>query len=537
MTTTMIEPADSPPVCVLRDLLEQRAAQVPERPFALFEDGRQWSYAQTLAEVRGCAAGLQRLGVVPGERVLVWLGNGAEALRVMLAIHYLGAVAVPVNSAYRGALLEHVLRNTGARLMLADDRLLERLAGLEYADLRQVLVFGAARPALPGLQLLDETLLRMGTVPAVPAQPIQPWDTAVVVYTSGTTGPSKGVLCSWLHLWSTATAFRHLDASDRSLVSLPLFHIGGILGYYCALLTGGSLLLAESFSVSRFWPLVREFEVTSTGLLGVMLPFLLKQPAGAGDRLHRLRSVLVAPLDEAAPAFAERFGVEVYTEYNMTELCMPLFSEANPTRPGTCGRVREGVELRIVDEHDFEVPIGQVGELILRSDQPWRFSHGYLNNPGATAEVWRNGWFHTGDAFRRDADGNYYFVDRLKDALRRRGENISSFEVESAILAHPVVREVAVVGVPGEVSEDEVLAVLALAPGQELVPEQLIDFLRPRLADFMVPRYLRFLPELPRTPTHKVLKHALRAQGVSSDTWDREQAGVLVKRERLGRRS
>lgn len=521
------------PTCVVRDLLLQRAAQVPEQPFALFEDGRQWSYAQALAEVQGCAAGLQRLGVAPGERVLVWLGNSAEALRAILAIHYLGAVAVPINTAYRGALLEHVLHNTGACLMLADARLIERLAGLEYAELRQVLVFGAPRPALAGLQLLDETQLQVEGEPVSPLEPIQPWDTAVVIYTSGTTGPSKGVLSSSLHLWHTATAFRHLAASDRSLVSLPLFHVGGVLGYYCALLTGGSLLLAESFSVSRFWPLVRDFGVTSTGLLGVMLPFLLKQPPTPEDRRHSLRSVLVAPLDEAAAAFAERFGVEVYTEYNMTELCMPLFSEANPVQPGTCGRAREGVELRIVDEHDFELAPGQVGELILRGARPWQFSHGYLNNPVATAEAWRNGWFHTGDAFRRDDDGNYYFVDRLKDALRRRGENISSFEVESAILAHPAVREVAVVSVPSEIAEDEVLAVLALVPGQELAAEQLIDFLRPCLADFMVPRYLRFLPELPRTPTHKVLKHELRAQGVTHDTWDRERAGVQVRRERL----
>ncbi|MCY1279938.1 Crotonobetaine/carnitine--CoA ligase [compost metagenome] len=526
------------PTCVVRELLLQRAAQVPERPFALFEDGRQWSYAQTLVEVQGYAAGLQSLGVAPGELVLVWLGNSAEALRAMLAIHYLGAVAVPINTAYRGALLEHVLCNTSARLMLADARLIERLAGLEHAELRQVLVLGAASAALPGLQLLDEAQLHVkGMEPAPLQKPIQPWDTAVVIYTSGTTGPSKGVLSSYLHLWSTATAFRLLAASDRSLVSLPLFHVGGVLGYYCALLTGGSLLLAESFSVSRFWPLVRDYGVTSTGLLGVMLPFLLKQPPAPEDLRHSLRSVLVAPLDEAAAVFAERFGVEVYTEYNMTELCMPLFSEANPVQPGTCGRAREGVELRIVDEHDFELAPGQVGELILRSAQPWQFSHGYLNNPVATAEAWRHGWFHTGDAFRRDDDGNYYFVDRLKDALRRRGENISSFEVESAILSHPAVREVAVVGVPSEIAEDEVLAVLALAPGQELSPEQLIDFLRPRLADFMVPRYLRILPELPRTPTHKVLKHELRAQGVTLDTWDRERAGVQVKRERLGARS
>ncbi|WP_155945673.1 AMP-binding protein [Metapseudomonas resinovorans] len=525
------------PTCQVCDLLHLRAKQTPDRVFAMFVPGDQWSYAQTLDEVRRSAAGMQQLGVQPGELVLVWLGNGPDALRTMLAINYLGAVAVPINTAYRGALLEHVLSNTAASLMICDGRLLDRLAGAQLARLRRVVVMGPERMDIAGVELLGGELLLADSEPEPISCEVQPWDNAVVIYTSGTTGPSKGVLSSYLHLWTTATAFRHLDDSDRSLVSLPLYHIGGVLGYYCALLTGGSLVLVESFSVSRFWQVVREYGVTSTGLLGVMLPFLLKQSPFQGDREHSLRSVLVAPLDEGASAFAERFGVDIYTEYNMTELCMPLFSEANPGVLGTCGRLREGVELRIVDEHDFEVPVGAVGELIVRSEHPWALSHGYLNNLEATARAWRNGWFHTGDAFRCDADGNYFFVDRLKDALRRRGENISSFEVEAAILAHPAVREVAVVGVPSEVAEDEVMAVLALAPNQELSPEQLIEFLKPRLADFMIPRYLRFMQELPKTPTHKVLKHELRGQGVTADSWDREGSEIVVRRQRLEVRS
>lgn len=458
------------------------------------------------------------------------------ALRTMLAINYLGAVAVPINTSYRGTLLEHVLSNTSASLMICDGRLLDRLAEIQLARLHRVIVVGPERVSVPGVQFLGEDVLHVEEEfdPSISAP--SPWDEAVVIYTSGTTGPSKGVLTSYLHLWHTATAFKHLDETDRSLVSLPLYHAAGVLGYYCALLTGGSLVLVESFSVSRFWQTVREFKVTTTGLLGVMLPFLLKQEAAGSDRKHSLRSVLVAPLDDGAAAFSERFGVDIYTEYNMTELCMPLFSDANPRVPGTCGRKREGVELRIVDEFDIEVPIGAVGELVVRAHQPWALSHGYLKNPEATAKAWRNGWFHTGDAFRQDAEGNYFFVDRLKDALRRRGENISSFEVESAILAHSAVREVAVIGVPSEVSEDEVLAVLALAPNQELTPEQLIDYLKRHLADFMIPRYLRFMAELPKTPTHKVLKHELRSQGVTVDTWDREASGIVVQRQRLGAR-
>jgi crotonobetaine/carnitine-CoA ligase len=182
------------------------------------------------------------------------------------------------------------------------------------------------------------------------------------------------------------------------------------------------------------------------------------------------------------------------------------------------------------------VAVGAVGELIVRSDHPWVMNHGYYKNAEATARAWRNGWFHTGDGFRRDADGNFYFVDRMKDAIRRRGENISSFEVESEVCAHPAVREAAAVAVASDVAEDEVLVAVSVAGGQTLDPAELIDFLRQRMAHFMIPRYVRILDDLPKTPTQKVQKHMLRAAGVTADTWDREQAGVIIKRDRLASR-
>src|SRR5690606_14032926 len=256
----------------------------------------------------------------------------------------------------------------------------------------------------------------------------------------------------------------------------------------------------------------------------------------ADDKKHPLRSVIIAPFDENAIAFGRRFNVPTYTEFNMTELSVPLWAGPNPKVPGTCGRARPGFELRLVDEHDLEVPVGAAGEVVVRADLPWTLSHGYLNDPDATARAWRNGWFHTGDLMRRDRDGNYFFVDRLKDSLRRRGENISSFEVENAILAHPHVREAAVVPVPGDGSEDEVLAVIALAPGTALEPAALIEFLRDKLAYFMMPRFIRILDALPRTPTQKVEKHVLRAEGVTADTWDRAAAGIRLERDRLSAR-
>jgi crotonobetaine/carnitine-CoA ligase len=522
--------------CVARHLIDRHAIERPEALFASFEDGQHWTYRTLRTEVTGCAVALQQLGVQQDQLVLLWLPPGPDALRLLLAVQYLGAVAVPINTAYRGGLLAHVLQNTGAALAIVDGRLADRLADVERSELRQVVVLGPERPALPHVTVHGAERLAALGEPGPPPRPIEGWDTQAVLYTSGTTGPSKGVLSSYLHLHSTVQAMVHVGPQDCNLASLPLFHVGGILAIYMALIHGGSLAMIESFSTSRFWDTVRQHRVTTTGLLGAMVQFLMKQPPSPDERRHPLRSVMVAPLTDDAVDFSARFGVDVYTEYNMTELCMPIFSDRNPRNVASCGLARRGVELRIVDAHDNEVPDGQVGELIVRTARPWQLSHGYLNNPQATASSWRNGWFHTGDAFRRDQQGQYCFVDRLKDTLRRRGENISSFEVEVELLAHPAVREAAVVGVPAAESEDEVLAVLSLVPGATIGAAELINFLRPRLAEFMVPRYIRLLPELPKTPTNKPLKHVLKTEGVTPDTWDREAAGLSVKRQRLAPR-
>lgn len=519
--------------CVVRELLMASAARDPDRELVLFESGETWSTTDTLAHVRRQAAGLAALGVKAGDRVLSWQGNGPLAVTTFLALNFLGAVYVPINTGYRGALLEHVLRNSGARLMIADGRLIERLAGIGRAQLERVVVSGGERPPLPGLELIPASVLTAaGDDP--PLVEIAPTATHMVVYTSGTTGPSKGVLSSYIHSYTAATGFRNVGPGDRNLMQLPMFHVGGPYAILWALIHGGSTVVVEAFSVTRFWDIVRRFGVTTVGLLGSMAQFLMKQPESPDDRRHPLRSVIIAPFDESAIAFGRRFGVPTFTEFNMTELAVPLWAGPDPSLPGTCGRPREGFELRIVDEQREEVPAGATGELVVRADEPWTISHGYLNDPEATARAWRNGWFHTGDLFRRDADDNYFFVDRLKDAIRRRGENVSSFEVERAILEHPAVREAAVVAVPVRSgAEDEVLAIIACKPGATLTPVDLIGFLRERLAPFMVPRYLRFLDELPRTPTQKVEKQALRLAGVTSDTWDREAAGIRIGRDRL----
>jgi carnitine-CoA ligase len=508
--------------CTTAALLERNAAQWPDLVVLKFDGGEQFDSVELLAAVRTRAAGLQALGVRQGDFVLSWLPNGVPAVLNWLALNLLGAVYVPINTAYKGRLLKHVIDSSGATLMLADGQLLERLADIRTGKLSRVVVFGEQRPALHGIALLPASLLN-GNAQSLhpPPQPVQPWDTQCVIFTSGTTGPSKGALCSYLHTYTAAVEFRHVGPGDTNLVALPMFHIGGILGVNFALIHGGTAAVIERFRTQTFWETVRALDVTAVGLLGTMVQFLMQQPEAAGERSHPLKKAVIAPFGDEALAFAKRFGVQVFTEFNMTELSVPLWAGPEGLVRGACGRPRNGVALRLVDASDQEVAEGSIGELILRTDDPWTMSHGYLNDPVTTARTWRNGWFHTGDLFRRDTAGNYFFVDRAKDMIRRRGENISSFEVEAELLAFPGVRAAAAVPVAGDGGEDEVLAVLSLQTGATLDPAALIDFLQPRMAAFMIPRYVRIVDELPLTPTQKIEKHVLRTQGITADTWDR----------------
>jgi carnitine-CoA ligase len=520
--------------CVLRPLLERRAAETPNQVFFKLPGGVELGFAEVLKETRAVAAGLQQLGVGQGDHVLCLLPNSRECLIAWFAINYLGAVYCPVNTALRGRVLQHVLNTTQARVMVVHDQLLPRVAELELSHLRQlVTLYGGT---LAGFECTGYASVRGCNEPLAPLEsPIQPWHTQSVIFTSGTTGPSKGVLSSYLHLYTMSgpAAFPYLGPSDRMLVNLPLFHVGGTVFVFGPLIWGGSFALVETFDTAAFWDVVRETSATATLLLGVMAPFLLRTPSGPDDRRHTLRHVCMVPLAAESLAFTQRFGVDVYTCFNMTELNMPVISARNPIALGSCGAARPGVDVRLVDENDCEVPIGALGEMIVRDSVPWALNHGYLGDAEATARAWRNGWFHTGDAFRRDAAGNFYFVDRTKDAIRRRGENVSSFEVEAEVACHPAVREVAAVAVNGDVAEDEILIVVSPAEGMRIDPAELIDFLLPRVAHFMVPRYVRLMPSLPKTPTNKVMKASLRGEGVTVDTWDREKAGIRVRRDRL----
>lgn len=520
--------------CIIRRLIERGATEHPERLFARFASGEpDWSYTELRRRVVRTANALRHLGVEQGDRVLCWLPNGPDAVRLWLGLNYLGAVYVPLNPAFKGAVLEHVIRLSDARLIILDTSLAASLPPAARATLiRAVLMGNTDNAAVDTNFFLPANALDCAeeTAPALENE-IAPWDPPAIIFTSGTTGPSKGVLISYAHLWATVTHSPcQIGHEDRMLQYLPLFHIAGMAPVYQALVTGGSIAVLEQFRTSTFWRDVLKTGATDASIMGTVASFLLGLPRTEEEKNTPLRRLLVSPLTDETRALAKRIGAQYHTWFNMTEVSRPIISGINPTKNGTCGRPRAGVQVRIVDENDCEVPAGTIGELIVRTDAPWAMNSGYFNDPAATAQAWRNGWFHTGDAFKVDPEGDYSFIDRIKDSIRRRGENVSSFEVEREVLAYPGIKACAVVGVPSQYGDQDVLIVLEPQEGSAIDPKALIEFLLPRMAHYMIPRYVRILGVLPRTPTFRIRKNVLRDDGVTGDTWDRDAVGFSIRR-------
>ena len=520
--------------CVTRYLIDNLADEKGSEDFAVFQDGEIWSYAQLRQKVRKLAGGFHDQGVGRGDHVAVWMFDSKEAILTFFAINYLGAVFVPLNTAYKGQVLSHVLNVSDAKVIVAHGQLLERLGEVDVAQIEKAIAVGeyVLPEAINGVDFYG--VESTASEPPELDRPIEPWDVQSIIFTSGTTGPSKGVLSSYLHIFTNAgpETWHFVTGEDRFLINMPIFHIGGMGVIFVMLCRGGSIAVMDGFDTEKFWPFVRESKTTAFFLLGVMTTFLLKQEPSDDDKNHDVRLAFMVPLTETCTEFYERFGIDVYTIFNMTEISSPIVSEPNPTKRGTCGKKREGVDVRLVDENDCEVAPGEIGEMIVRTDRPWGMNSGYYKNPEATAEAWRNGWFHTGDCFRQDDEGYFYFVDRMKDAMRRRGENISSFEVEAEVVAYPSVREAAAYAVPSDLGEDDVMISVAPVAGKDIDLKDLVEFLGERMPYFMVPRYIRVLDELPKTPSSKVMKHVLRSEGVTSDSWDREMYDIKFKREK-----
>ncbi|WP_433218285.1 AMP-binding protein [Dactylosporangium sp. CS-047395] len=501
--------AELDPARVLPGLLRRRATELADRDFLVDTERGLATYAQFQRRVEAFAVLLRAHGVGPGDRVAVLLPTSIDEQAVWIACGWLRAVQVPINPAYRGEMLRHVLHDSGPRLIVT--------VAARADEMRQacdaavfVLELGETLPAGPGvLAGLDDP---------------KPWDLAAVIYTSGTTGPSKGVLTPWGQLVTGIDAFAEFGPGDVLYAPFAAFHLGGKVPLQILAHWGGTFVFRDGFKTDRFWPDVRAHSCNRAWAFYAMANFLWQQPPRPDDRDNPLETVTGGPLLPDYAGFERRFGLQMRTNYGMTEAGWPIATGGDVVDHRSCGRGRDGYELRIVDDFDAEVGAGQIGELIIRADRPWSMNVGYLGRPADTARAWRNGWYHTGDAFRRDRSGNYFFVDRAKDAVRRRSENISSFEVESMVTAHPDVLECAAIGVPSDDGEEEIKICVVPMPDTKLEAAVLAEFLMATMPRFMVPRYIEFLDELPKTPTSKVRKVELKRDPFTAGTWDRVAA-------------
>jgi crotonobetaine/carnitine-CoA ligase len=530
------EPLYAPADRTIDKVLARNAREWGEK-VALREEERTISHAELSDEADRRGSALRGLGIGWQERFLLMMDNHIEHVLTWLGATFHGRVQVQVNTAYRGSVLAHVINNAAADTIVIEEGYCERLAAIaeEIPELRRVIVRGGEGAALEDGRfevLRFEDVLRDGPGGG-PEQQVEPWDVYGILYTSGTTGLSKGVVIphGQPYSYTSPDYFRLADSDDVVLVVLSQFHIGGQwAGVMAALYVGATAVIVPGFSVSRFWEDVRRFSITHTTTVSTMADFLYRQPPRPDDADTTLRKVLMAPIIREIEDFKQRFGVEAVVGLGQTEASCPIVGPYGTTVPGSSGWARPDFEVRVVDEHDMDVPRGEAGEMVVRPREPWSVMLEYHDQLEATRDKWRNLWLHTGDLVRQAEDEQFYFVDRNNDAIRRRGENVSSFEVEAETRAHPDVMEVAVIGVPSENYESEIKACVRLIPDAAVTHAELLVFLKQRLPYFMVPRYIEFVQEFTKTTTQRISKNVLRESGVNEATWDAREHGLEATR-------
>ena len=514
-------------------MLKDRASEEGDRPFLYFE-GKEVSFAGMDLITNRVANSFAKLGVAKGDTVGLMLPNCLEFVYAWLGMSKIGAVEVPVNTAHKGDMLSYLINDSNAKVLVIDSRYLERIKLIEDELLHlETLVVWDEEPYEPlyfkRLSIVSFDELYEGSEELEDVG-LTAQDEFCILYTSGTTGPSKGVVMPHRYVVHTCVSNAAQLGYTRDEVlytCLPLFHGNAqILAVLPALVVGAKVHLFRRFSAGRFWNEVNACGATVTNLPGSVISILLKQPPTGKDRKHTLKKVFTAGTPKAAlEQFEERFGAKIYEGYGSTECGMILMNTVKDRRPGSIGKPTDGYRVAVFDDNDNELPARIKGELVTRPEKPFCMMKWYYNMPDKTMEACRNLWFHTGDYAYRDEDGYYYFVDRKKDVIRRRGENISSFEVERSVNAHPKVLESAALAIPDPLGEYEVKVVVVPRSGVELEYDELIAFCRERMADFMVPRYLEFKDALPKTPTDRVEKYKLRQEGINAATWDRLATG------------
>jgi carnitine-CoA ligase len=532
-----MEPLDAgrifaPPHRTLPVMLQRQAEKHGNKP--VFRAGdRILTFAEMPALASRAASGLKLAGIGRGDRVALMCSNRPEFIELFLGCGWLGAILVPINTAARGTSLHHILANSGARLLVMEAALLDALALVDLASLalERIWLIGAPSAHAARPQIAAPYPEAGATTPAAA---LRPGDLLAILYTSGTTGLSKGVCCPHAQFfwWGLNTSYLlGIGEDDILCTTLPLFHTNALSSFFQALLAGATVSYEPCFSASGFFKTLAARRATVTYLLGAMVPILLSRPPSVQERQHRTRIALAPGVPGHRHAeFAARTGIALLDGYGSTETNFVLGARIEQQKPGYMGPVFDGFAARIVDEEDNDVPDGEPGELLLRADAPFAFAAGYFGAPEKTVEAWRNLWFHSGDRVVREQDGYFKFLDRLKDAIRRRGENVSSFEVEQVLLSHPEVALAAVFPVRSELAEDEVMAAVVRRPTSNLSEVDLIRFCESRMAYFAIPRYVEFFSVFPVTENGKVQKYKLRERGVTEGTWDREAAGIKICR-------
>ncbi len=498
-----------------------------------------YTYAEAYEQVCRLANGLKALGVKKGDTVVTLLDNSADTAFIWLAINSLGGISVPVNTAYKGEYLRHQASDADAALVIAESDYAERVMQVVHGlpALRTV-VYRGQLPEFTGsasVQLLPWAEL-MSSDTTDPLVEVKPGDLAMLIYTGGTTGLSKGCMVSHNYACNMARQMLLLTGRTQDTLTwtaLPLFHFNAVAStVLCNMLVGAGVAIYTRFSVSNFWPEIERTRATDCQLLGTMLTLLARAEENPAMKrcFGQLKAVWGAPFPDAVMAqWKERFGIQhaVSGGFGLTECAVVTHLPfGTPAKPGSSGKRCEWFDVRIVDDDDNELPTGSAGEIIVRPSVPHVMFEGYWKRPEDTLKLLRNQWFHTGDIGKFDEDEYFFFVDRKKDYLRRKGENISSMEVENALREHPAVEEVAAHAVLSDLSEDELKLTIKLRVETSLSEADLFYWCVERLPYFAVARYIEFRAELPKNPVGRVLKYQLRDEGVTPTTWDQERAGI-----------
>jgi crotonobetaine/carnitine-CoA ligase len=505
--------------------------------------GETFTFAQ-IDRVSTCFANeLITLGVKPGDTVISFLDNGPDAVLAWFGVTKCGAILVPINTAYRGAFLRHLVTDAGARIILAESDYAERLAQIDEAiPTVDLILYRGAKPAMGGSGLRCEPLDDHRGTDATPVGiTIKPSDLACLIYTSGTTGLAKGCMITHNYICNLArqnNGILDVGEADTMWTCLPLFHLNPIaVTLVASILVGARAAVVPKFSLTHFWPEILRSRATIASVLGAMAVFVAKGADNEASLAARgqLRAVQGAPWPGDVPEiWRRRFGVQtqaVARSYGITEAAVVTSVPATiQVPPGSSGRRNADFEVRIVDEDDNELPPGVAGEVVCRPLKPDIMFAGYWNRPEEMVKVFRNLWFHMGDIGKFDADGWFYFVDRKKDYIRRRGENVSGFEMETAFSQHPAIAEVAVHAVLSDASEDDIKVTAVLHEGATLTEEELCIWSLDKVPYFAVPRYIEFRKTLPRNPVGRVLKFQLREEGCTPATWDIEGSAIKIDR-------